>query len=101
MVHIAPWAATLGLLAGGARLLRPDGVLFLYGPFMLGGKHTVATNAAFDLDLKQRDPRWGVRDVDDIVSEAVPHGLELREVVEMPANNLSLVLIKASRHTQL
>jgi len=101
MVHIAPWAATLGLLAGGARLLRPDGVLFLYGPFMLGGKHTVATNAAFDLDLKQRDPRWGVRDVDDIVSEAVPHGLELREVVEMPANNLSLVLIKASQHTQL
>jgi SAM-dependent methyltransferase len=101
MVHIAPWAATLGLLAGGARLLRPNGVLFLYGPFMLGGKHTAATNAAFDVDLKKRDPRWGVRDVDDIVSEAVPHGLELREVVEMPANNLSLVLIKASRHTQL
>ena len=101
MVHIAPWAATLGLLAGGARLLRPDGVLFLYGPFMLGGKHTAATNAAFDVDLKQWDPRWGVRDVDDIVSEGVPQGLELREVVEMPANNLSLVLIKASRHTQL
>jgi hypothetical protein len=96
MVHIAPWEAALGLLAGGARLLRPDGVLFLYGPFMLGRKHTATTNAAFDADLKQRDPRWGVRDVDDIVSEAVPHGLELREVVDMPANNLSLVLVKSS-----
>jgi hypothetical protein len=96
MVHIAPWEAALGLLAGGNRLLRPDGVLFLYGPFMIGGKHTATTNAAFDADLKQRDPRWGVRDVGDIVSEAVPNGLELREAVDMPANNLSLVLIKSS-----
>src|SRR5512142_2536268 len=96
MVHIAPWEAGLGLLAGGKRLLRPDGVLFLYGPFMIGGKHTATTNAAFDAALKQRDPRWGVRDVDDIVSEATPNGLELREVVDMPANNLSLVLVKSS-----
>jgi uncharacterized protein DUF938 len=59
------------------------------GPFMIGGKHTATTNTAFDADLKQRNPRWGVRDVDDIVSEAVPNGLELREVVDMPANNLS------------
>jgi hypothetical protein len=63
---------------------------------MLGRKHTATTNAAFDADLKQRDPRWGVRDVDDIVSEAAPNGLELREVVDMPANNLSLVLVKSS-----
>jgi cyclopropane fatty-acyl-phospholipid synthase-like methyltransferase len=96
MVHIAPWEAALGLLAGGKRLLRPDGVLFLYGPFMIGGKHTARTNAAFDADLKQRDPRWGVRDIDDIVSEAMSNGLEVREVVNMPANNLSLVLVKSS-----
>jgi hypothetical protein len=63
---------------------------------MSGGKHTARTNAAFDADLKQRDPRWGVRDVDDIVREAVPNGLELREIVDMPANNLSLVLVKSS-----
>jgi Protein of unknown function (DUF938) len=96
MVHIAPGQAALGLLAGGKRLLRPDGILFLYGPFMIGGKHTATTNAAFDADLKQRDPHWGVRDVDDIVSEAMPNGLELREVVDIPANNLSLVLVKSS-----
>jgi SAM-dependent methyltransferase len=95
MVHIAPWGAALGLLAGAGRLLRPDGVLFFYGPFMLGGTHTAASNAAFDADLKRRDSRWGVRDVDDLVGEAATHGLELREVVEMPVNNLSLVFVKA------
>jgi hypothetical protein len=94
MVHIAPWGAALGLLAGAGRLLRPDGVLFLYGPF-LGRTHTAASNAAFDADLKRRDPRWGVRDVDDLVGEAAPHGLELLELVEMPVNNLSLVFVKA------
>jgi SAM-dependent methyltransferase len=96
MIHIAPWEAALGLLAGAGRLLRPDGVLFFYGPFMWGGKHTAPSNAAFDADLKRRDPRWGVRDVDDLVGQAAPHGLELRDVVEMPANNLSLVFVKAS-----
>jgi SAM-dependent methyltransferase len=97
MVHIAPWEAALGLLAGAGRLLRPNGVLFFYGPFMLGGTHTAPSNAAFDADLKSREPRWGVRDVDDLVREAAPHGLELREVVPMPANNLSLVFVKTSR----
>ena len=94
MVHIAPWEAALGLLAGAGRLLRPDGVLVFYGPFMLGGTHTAASNAAFDADLKRRDPRWGVRDVDDLVGEAAPHGLELLELVAMPANNISLVFVK-------
>jgi hypothetical protein len=67
---------------------------------MTGGKHTATTNAALDVDLKQRDPRWGVRDVDDIVSEAVPHGLELSEVVDMPVKsgrpNLNLLLLGSS-----
>ena len=97
MVHIAPWQAALGLLAGAGRLLRPAGILYFYGPFMSGGTHSAASNAAFDADLKRRDPRWGIRDVDDLAGEAAPHGLELREVVEMPANNLSLVFVKTSR----
>ena len=94
MVHIAPWEAALGVLAGAGRFLKPDGVLVFYGPFMLGGIHTAASNAAFDADLKRRDPRWGVRDVDDLVDAAAPHGLELLELVAMPANNISLVFIK-------
>jgi SAM-dependent methyltransferase len=96
MIHIAPWQAALGLLAGAGRMLRPDGILYLYGPFMRSGAHTAPSNAAFDADLKRRDPRWGVRDIDDLVREAAPHGLELREVIEMPANNLSLVFVRTA-----
>ncbi len=95
MVHIAPWEAALALLAGAGRLLRPDGLLVFYGPFMLGGTHTAASNAAFDADLKSWDRHWGVRDVDDLVGAAAPQGLELLELVAMPANNLSLVFVKA------
>ena len=94
MIHIAPWESALGLLAGAGRLLGPDGVFYLYGPFMRGGEHTAPSNAAFDADLKRRDPRWGVRDIDDLIGEAAPHGLGLREVIAMPANNLSLVFVK-------
>ena len=63
---------------------------------MRGGEHTAPSNAAFDADLKRRDPRWGVRDIDDLIGEAAPHGLGLREVIEMPANNLSLVFVKTA-----
>jgi Protein of unknown function (DUF938) len=100
MVHIAPWEAALGLFAGADRLLGPDGVLFLYGPFVLSGIHTATSNAAFDADLKRRDPRWGVRDVDDLLGEGALRGLELREVVNMPANNLSLVFAKSMPATR-
>jgi hypothetical protein len=64
---------------------------------MRGGLHTVASNAAFDVDLKRRDKSWGIRDVDELVLEAAPHGFELHEVAAMPANNLSLVFIKSNR----
>lgn len=96
MIHISPWESALGLLAGAGRILRPDGILYLYGPFMRSGTHTAPSNEAFDADLKRRDPRWGVRDIDDLIREAAPHGLDLREVIAMPANNLSLVFTKAA-----
>ena len=94
MIHIAPWEAGLGLLAGAERLLPPGGVLFLYGPFARGGVHSAPSNAAFDASLKSRDPSWGVRDLDDVEREAAARGLRLAEVVEMPANNLSVIFRK-------
>lgn len=95
MVHIAPWAATLGLFAGASRLLRAGGILFLYGPFMRGGVHTAPSNAAFDASLKARDASWGVRDIADLERLGEASRLVLREVIEMPANNLSLVFSRA------
>jgi hypothetical protein len=92
MTHISPWASTLGLLDGAARLLATGGPLFLYGPFMRGGQHTARSNAEFDASLRGRDPSWGVRDADVVADEARRRGLVLEEVVSMPANNLTLVL---------
>ncbi len=95
MIHIAPFAAAQGLIAGAGRLLRPGGRLFLYGPFARNGVHTAPSNADFDHSLKARDPRWGVRDLDrDIAPLATFAGLELAAIVAMPANNLSVVFAR-------
>ena len=91
MIHIAPWRAAEGLIAGAARLLAAGSPLYLYGPFREHGRHTAPSNAAFDESLKARDPAWGVRDLDEVVALASRHGLALSRTVAMPANNLSVV----------
>jgi len=91
VIHIAPWRVAEGLLAGAARYLRPDGRLFLYGPFKRDGKHTALSNAVFDTSLRERDAEWGVRDISDVERLADGVGLVLIETVPMPANNLILV----------
>lgn len=91
MIHIAPWAAAEGLMAGAERLLPEGGVLFLYGPFREHGQHTAPSNAAFDESLRARNREWGVRDLDEVTALAGRHGLALEERVAMPANNLSVV----------
>jgi hypothetical protein len=97
MIHIAPWAACLGLLDGVSRLLREAGSLCLYGPFMRGGVHTAPSNEAFDRSLRSRDPSWGVRDLDVVATQAQRRGLALERVFEMPANNLSVVFRRLQR----
>jgi len=91
MIHIAPWAAAEGLMAGAKRLLPDGGLLFLYGPFREHGRHTAPSNAAFDESLRARNREWGVRDLDEVAALASRHGLALEERVAMPANNLSVV----------
>lgn len=95
MIHIAPWAAAQGLLRGAGRVLPRAGLLFLYGPYRVGGTHTAESNARFDASLRMRDPDWGVRDIEELEAEAAPHGLSLVETVQMPANNLSLIFRKS------
>lgn len=91
MIHIAPWEACLGLLAGAERLLPSGGVLYLYGPYKEKGRHTSPSNQGFDLMLRDRDSSWGVRDVEAVMAAAEGHGLRFQEMLEMPANNRSLV----------
>jgi hypothetical protein len=91
VIHIAPWRVAEGLFVGAGRYLRPDGQLFLYGPFKRGGKHTAISNAVFDSSLRERDPEWGVRDIEALEQLAASAGLMLTEIAEMPANNFTLV----------
>ena len=96
MIHISPWSATQGLMAGAGRLLPTGGVLFLYGPYIEPGVETAPSNLAFDLSLKTRDPAWGLRRLDEVTELAAQHRLELSERIAMPANNLSLIFRKVS-----
>ncbi len=91
MIHIAPWSAAEALFRGAARLLPAAGVLYLYGPFKRGGQHTSPSNERFDERLRGEDPRWGVRDLDELAALATSVGFEPGEIIAMPANNLSLV----------
>ncbi len=91
VIHIAPWQTAENLLAGASRQLRPDGRLFLYGPFKREGRHTAPSNAEFDASLRASNPDWGVRDIADLSAVADRVGLRIAEIAEMPANNLTLV----------
>jgi len=90
MIHIAPWSAARGLIAGAARILSKGGLLYLYGPFSRDGRHTAPSNEAFDRDLRARDPAWGVRAIEAVAALAAAAGFSAPLVEEMPANNLSL-----------
>jgi len=92
LIHIAPWEAAEGLLRGAGALLPADGPLVLYGPYRRAGHPTAPSNEAFDADLRRRDPRWGLRRLEEVTALAGEEGLDLERVVEMPANNLTVVL---------
>lgn len=92
MIHISPWAATLGLMRLAGRVLRnPGGLMVLYGPYRETGAPLAPSNAAFDASLKARDPAWGLRELDEVVLAAKDEGLAHTLRIEMPANNLCLL----------
>jgi SAM-dependent methyltransferase len=94
MIHISPWTAAEGLMAGAGRLLPTGGRLFVYGPFLEADVPTAPSNLAFDESLRARNPAWGLRRLDDVVALAGLHALRLAERIAMPANNLTLVFEK-------
>ena len=97
VLHISPWRVAQNLIAGAGRLLRADGRLFIYGPFMRDGQHTAPSNADFDASLRAENPAWGVRDLADLNALAQEAGLTPAEIVPMPANNLVLAFARAVR----
>jgi len=91
MLHISPWASCAGLMRGAARHLALDGVLVTYGPYLEDGVPTAPGNLAFDASLRERDPHWGIRRLEDVAAEAARVGLRVQARHAMPANNLLLV----------
>ncbi len=91
MLHIAPWATCAALMRGASRYLAPEGVLLTYGPYFEHGVTASPGNLDFDNDLRQRNPAWGIRSLEDVACQAAPAGLQLRQREQMPANNLLLV----------
>ncbi|MEB3268888.1 MAG: DUF938 domain-containing protein [Leptolyngbya sp.] len=96
LIHISPWAACEGLMQGAAALLPEGGLLYLYGPYHRQGQATAPSNVAFDASLRAQDPSWGVRELDAVVALARRHHVHLTQVVDMPANNLSVLGHKRS-----
>ena len=96
LIHIAPWDACEGLIQGSATNVTQGGCLYFYGPFKRNGRHTAASNQSFDEMLRRHDPEWGVRDLDTVIEHATHFGLALDRIVEMPSNNLSVVLRRPS-----
>ena len=94
MIHISPYSACLGLMAGAGRILPSGGILYLYGPYKRKGQHTSLSNEAFDKSLRDRDPQWGVRNLEDVITVAKTNNLLLKGVIAMPANNLSVIFTR-------
>jgi len=92
LLHISPASCTDAVLEESALLLPSGAPLIIYGPFMRDGSHTSASNAAFDASLRQRNPQWGLRELNQVAAIATKAGFKLDDVVSMPANNLTLVL---------
>ena len=97
MVHISPWQAALGLLAGARRILAESAPLILYGPWTSGQVETAASNLAFDAQLKSVDPRWGLRSVEEFTEAAAGRGFRLADQRLMPANNMMLRFLRTGQ----
>jgi len=91
MLHISVPATLPAFFRGTAEVIEPGGILHIYGPFKRSGAHTTESNAEFDRSLRERNPVWGIRDLERVVEEATASDLTLREIVDMPANNFSLI----------
>lgn len=91
MIHISPWRACAGLMAGAGRVLPPGGLLYIYGPYRISGRPTAPSNESFDDSLRARNPAWGLRYVHEVEAAADAHGLTLFDMRDMPCNNTSLL----------
>jgi len=96
LFQVAPVAIADGIAQLAARVLAKDGFVAIYGPFKVDGGYTTATNEAFDKEILAANvPEWGLKDVKDLEKAAAPHGIALKKILDLPANNFILVFGRA------
>jgi hypothetical protein len=91
MVHISPIETAKNLFKGSSLHLGINGKLILYGPFMENGAHTAPSNLDFDNYLRESNPSWGIRDIEEVSAIANLNRLVLNRLVPMPSNNFMLI----------
>ncbi len=96
LLHISPFSVTEALLRESPAHLAEKGALLIYGPFRQSGAFRSAGDAQFDQSLRQRDPEWGLRDLEAVQALGKQAGLGKLQVVPMPANNLFLRFTRES-----
>ena len=94
VIHISPWSVTKGILSGAQKFLPSQGILFFYGPFKQTDIVTAQGNETFDKQLRSQNTAWGLRNLNDIETIAQNHDLKLEQIIQMPANNLSVIFRK-------
>ena len=96
MIHVARWTTTIALFKGAGKLLNKEQFLILYGPFKIGNEHTSKSNYFFDNSLKMKNNFWGIRNIEDVNDEAKKNGFFQEDIINMPANNFSVIYRKMS-----
>ena len=91
MIHISAWSCTRSLFEESKKYLDQSDFLMLYGPFLREEKQTSKSNLNFDQSLKIQNPLWGLRNLEDVNDIAFKNGFKLDNVIDMPANNLSVI----------
>lgn len=90
-LHIMSWPEVERCFARLPGVLNPGAALVIYGPFSYAGRHTSASNAAFDASLRAGGAHRGIRDFEAVHALAAGAGLALEADHAMPANNRCLV----------
>ena len=96
LIHISSWNCTRSLFKQSGKLLSNGKYLMLYGPFKIGNEDLNQSNYLFDKSLKMQNNNWGVRNLDKVNEEAYNNGFVQRELIHMPANNISIIYRKVS-----
>lgn len=98
-IHYVSMGTASALISVAANMLKPQGLLFVYGAFNQAGSYTSEGNHRLDEWLRARDPMSGLKDESWLEQAARIEGLELVEQLQMPANNLLFVFCKKETRT--